>query len=275
MTIRNDNRFFTPMKVIVVTGGKGGIGKTNIAVNLALSLTKMHQEVLLFDADFALANVDLILNMQPKLSVYDVLFGGMTLNHVIQESKYGFLVLPSIRGNFDMSNLSTQSMQGLIHNIADLPTKPNVLVIDTAAGINHAVVSLALSATEILIVVCNEPASIADSYALIKLLNQQYGVKKFRVVTNKTHSDSESSELFAKLTRVTDKFLDVSMYHAGSIFDDRCMEKAVQKREPVVAAYPNAKSSVQINDLAKQVISWPMPHKINSGLSFSNYVDLN
>jgi flagellar biosynthesis protein FlhG len=252
-------RIISPMKVIAVTGGKGGIGKSNVAINLACALSTMQQKVMLLDADFGLANVDLLLGLQPQYSLHDVIYNALPLHEVIVQGPFGVSVIPSCRGISEMADLPLAAIQTLI------------LVIDTAAGIHQSVISLAISASEVLIVLCNDPASIADSYALIKLLNHQFAIRKFRIVTNKVRSIEESQELFAKLTKVTDRFLDVSLYCCGAIPDDRLLEKAVRKNQAVLQAYPSAKSSIEFAQLARTALKWPMPQAIHSGLSFDSY----
>jgi flagellar biosynthesis protein FlhG len=264
-------RIISPMKVIAVTGGKGGIGKSNVAINLACALSTMQQKVMLLDADFGLANVDLLLGLQPQYSLHDVIYNALPLHEVIVQGPFGVSVIPSCRGISEMADLPLAAIQTLIHSIANLADRPNILVIDTAAGIHQSVISLAISASEVLIVLCNDPASIADSYALIKLLNHQFAIRKFRIVTNKVRSIEESQELFAKLTKVTDRFLDVSLYCCGAIPDDRLLEKAVRKNQAVLQAYPSAKSSIEFAQRARTALKWPMPQAIHSGLSFDSY----
>jgi len=256
------------LKVIAVTGGKGGTGKTNVAINLASMLGSYKQNVILLDADFGLANVDMLLGFSPQKTLSDVIAGSASLDEVLVRGPNNIRILPSSRGNSQMANLSLQHISGLIHGMSDLEVPPNILIIDTAAGIQDAVIGLAIAATEILVVVCNDPASIADAYALIKLLHTRYKVNKFRILTNKVASKEESYELFAKLTKVVDKFLTASLDNAGFIPYDKMLEKAVRKQQAVIEAYPHSKSGISFGHLAKSVLNWPLRYEHSGGLSF-------
>ncbi len=230
-----------PVQVIAVTGGKGGVGKTNVSVNLALALADLGRRVMLLDADLGLANVDVLLGLTPKRTLADVIEGRCELRDVLLLGPGGVRIVPAASGTQSMVHLSPMQHAGLIQAFSDISDNLDVLVVDTAAGIGDSVVSFVRAAQEVLLVVCDEPTSITDAYALIKLLNRDHGMTRFRVLANMAHSPQEGRNLFAKLTKVTDRFLDVALQYVGVIPYDESVRKAVQKQRAVYEAFPRSK----------------------------------
>lgn len=253
-------------KVIAITGGKGGIGKTNIATNLSIALAKMQQEVLLLDADMGLSNIDVLLDLKVQRNLQDVLNGDAKLQDIIVEGPHGIKIIPGTSGNLKMAQLNSTELAGLVDSFSTLDKEPNILTIDTAAGMSESVLHLTAASDEIVVVVCNEPTSIADAYALIKVLNLNYKKNKFRIVVNKVASTGEVEEVFAKLTKVTDQFLNVALSLIGSVPKDKMMERAVRRRKAVVSAYPNSASSMAITEIASKIVNWPAKQ-----IDFGNY----
>lgn len=249
-----------PVRVVAVTSGKGGVGKTNISINLAAAWAKMGRKPVILDADLGLANVDVALGLQPKLNLSHVLSGEVTLEEILVEAPGGIRVIPASSGIQKMATLSPAEHAGLIRAFSELTTEMDVLIVDTAAGIDNSVVSFTQASHEVVIVVCDEPASITDAYALIKLLNREHGVRRFRVVANMAHSVNEGVNLFRKLLAVTDKFLDeVVLDHAGSIPYDPFLRKAVQKQQPVVTLFPRSPAAEAFKQLVLKADNWPLP----------------
>ncbi len=257
-----------PIQVIAVTGGKGGVGKTNIAVNLGVSLARLGRRVTLLDADLGLANIDVLLALKPLYNLKDVVSGGCRLEDVLLEGPCGINVVPAASGLQEMVRLGTKEHAGLITAFSEIAHLMDVLLIDTAAGISDEVMSFLCAAQEILVVVCNEPTSITDAYALIKVLNQRYGVDRVRILINMVRSDEDGKQVFSKLQKVTDRFLDVTLLFAGSISYDNHVRRAVQKQRAVVDLYPTSKISEDFLHLAEQVERWPVPTIANGNLEF-------
>lgn len=256
------------VQVIAVTGGKGGVGKTNISVNLSLALAELGRRVVLMDADLGLANADLLLGVKATKTIADVLAGHCELQDIIVEATGGIKVIPAASGTQEMAKLSPQEHAGLINAFADLDERMDVLVIDTAAGISDTVLSFVRASQEILLVVCDEPSSITDAYALIKILNRDYQVNRFRVVANMTRSETEAQSLFKKLVHVTDRFLDVSLQFAGSVPYDDYVRKAIKRQRPIYTEFPGSKSSIAYKKLAKNVVEWPILDQPRGHLEF-------
>ncbi len=258
-----------PVRVIAVASGKGGVGKTNVSVNLATALVQRDHKVMIMDADLGLANVDLMLGLHPQYNLSHVINGERTLEEVIVTAPGGIHVIPASSGVQNMAELSPAEHAGLISAFSELSTDIDVLIVDTAAGISDSVISFSKAAQEVVIVVCDEPASITDAYALIKLLNRDHGIRRFNVLANMAHSPQEGRQLYGKLVKVTDHFLDdVLLDFMGSVPFDEYLRKAVKKQRPVVEAYPRSKAATAFATLAKKVDSWPMPSAAGGYLEF-------
>ncbi len=257
-----------PVRVITVASGKGGVGKTNVTVNLGLSLTAQGKEVLLLDADLGLANVDVMLGLHTNYDLSHVLKGERTLEEVICTGPHGMRIVPASSGLQNMAELSTAEHAGIINAFSELSVTPDVLLIDTAAGISDNVVTFSRAAQEVIVVVCDEPASITDAYALIKLLNREYGIYRFRVLTNRVQSVQDGRALYNKILKVTDRYLDVALDFMGVVPEDEYLRKAVQKQRAVVDAYPRSKSALAFKKLASKADSWPVPASAGGQLEF-------
>lgn len=257
-----------PVQVIAVTGGKGGVGKTNVSINLGVSLAKMGKRVALLDADLGLANVDVLLGLSPKRNLEDVLAGECSLMDVMLTGPGGMRIIPASSGTQRMAQLGAAEHAGLIHAFSEISDQIDVLIIDTAAGISDSVVSFVRAAQEALLVVCDEPSSITDAYALMKLLNRDYDLFRFRVVANMTRKPQEGQQLFNKLRQVTDRFLDVSLQFEGAIPFDEHIRKAVQRQKPVVEFAPRSPAALAYKKLADNVAMWPLPSTPRGHLEF-------
>lgn len=247
-----------PVQVVAVTGGKGGVGKSNVTVNLGVGLAELGRRVVLLDADLGLANLDILLGVSAKENISHVLAGECSLRDILVEGPGGIKIVPAASGTQQLVNMGPREHAGLIHAFSELSQDIDVLLIDTAAGISDMVLSFVSAAQETLFVVTNEPTSITDAYALIKLLNKQTGMYRFNVLANMVRTPQEGRELYAKLTKVTDRFLDVALQYVGSIPFDEYVRKAVQRQKPVLEAYPRAKASLAFKALASKVDSWPL-----------------
>ena len=247
-----------PVKVIAVTSGKGGVGKTNVSVNLSVALSQSGKNVLLMDADLALANVDVLLGLRPKYTLSDVIKGTRTLEEVIIQGPEGLKIIPASSGIQNMAQLSPLEHAGLIRAFSELSHSIDVLIIDTAAGISDGVVTFTKAAQEVIIVVCDEPTSITDAYALIKVLNKDHGVCRFRVISNMVQGVQEGRELFGKIMAVTDKYLDVQLDFMGIVPFDDYLRKAVQKQKAVIEVYPRSKSAMAFKSLSQKADKWPV-----------------
>lgn len=262
------NHSFNAVKVIAVTGGKGGVGKTNVAVNLGLALTQLGRRVVLLDADLGLANVDVLLGLSSRYNLSDMISGKCTLRDVMVETESGMKIVPASSGVQNMTSLQAAEHRTLIDSFSEIGDETDVLIIDTAAGISESVIHFIQAAQEVLAVVCNEPSSITDVYALIKLLNRDCHIDRFRIVTNMTRSHQEAVSLFNNLVTVTDRFIDVNLQHIGEIPYDDVVRKAVRRQKPIMDYAPRSKAAQAFKRLAENVDALPTPNITGGHMEF-------
>src|SRR5690606_12132572 len=185
-----------PVRVVAVTSGKGGVGKTNVAVNLAVSLGLDRRDVMLLDADLSLANVDVLLGLQPQYNLSHVLEGKVGLPDTVLSGPARIRIVPATSGNYAMTDLPVSSQAAIVHAFQGLERHPEWLIVDTASGISPSVARFVQAAQQAVVVICDEPASITDGYALIKVFSRHYGISHFQVVTNRTRDDADGHRLF-------------------------------------------------------------------------------
>jgi flagellar biosynthesis protein FlhG len=257
-----------PVRVIAVTSGKGGVGKSNVTVNLAVTLAQSGEKVMLMDADMGLANIDVLLGLNPGLNLSHVINGECSLEETIIEGPSGIKIVPASSGVAMMSDLTPAQNAGVIRSFSELTEPVDTLLIDTAAGLSDSVVSYTRAAREVIVVVCDEPASITDAYAMVKVLNRDYGVERFHVLANQARGATQGRELYNKLARVSERFLDVALDYLGCIPYDDCLKKAVQKQKSVVEAFPRSQSATAFKQIAKKTLQWPTPKSMEGHLEF-------
>ena len=257
-----------PVKVIAVTSGKGGVGKTNVSVNLSMALSQGGKDVLLLDADLGLANVDVLLGLRPRHTLSDVINGSRALEEIIINGPESLKIIPASSGVKNMADLNSMEHAGIIRAFSELSNSIDVLMIDTAAGISDSVITFTRAAQEVIVVVCDEPTSITDAYALIKVLNKDYGIRRFRVISNMVQSLQEGRELFKKIMTVTDKYLDVQLDFMGMVPYDDFLRKAVQRQKAVIDAYPRSKSALAFKSLSAKADKWPIQGNAGGHVEF-------
>src|SRR5689334_21433700 len=257
-----------PVQVIAVAGGKGGVGKTSIAVNLAMTLAMSGKETMLLDADLGLANVDVLLGLQPTHHLGHLLDGHCGIADVVLEAPHGLKVVPATSGVHRMAELSTAEHAGLIRAFCSYADPVDTLIVDTAAGISESVTMFCAASREVLIVVCDEPASLTDAYALIKVLSREYGVRRFRMVANRVATMQQGKDLCEKLTRVADRFLEVGIEFAAAIPEDEFLQRAIRRQQAVVEAYPGSRSALAFKNLAQAADKWVNTTEIGGHLEF-------
>ncbi len=248
-----------PVRVITVTSGKGGVGKTTVCVNLAMAMRQAGKDVMIMDADLGLANVDVMLGMHPQWNLTHVVSGERSLDEIIVKGPDGIMLVPAASGAQMMVDLTPTQHAAIIRAFSELHQNVDVLLVDTAAGISNSVVSFSKASQEVVVVVSDEPASITDAYALIKLLNRDHGLHRFRILANMVASDEAGKFLFDKIARVTDRYLYVELDYMGHIPMDPLLRKAIQNQRPVVEAYPESAAALGFKEIVGHMERWPVP----------------
>ncbi len=241
------------VRVIAITSGKGGVGKTNIAVNLAYYLSTMKQRALILDADTGLANVDLILGLTPKYNLYHVLQGERSIAETVIQGPGGIMILPASSGILEMADLSRGQKLTLLDELRDLNEGLDFLLIDTAAGIAGNVMFFNAAAKEIIVVVSSEPTSLTDAYALIKVLYQHHAKKRFRLLVNMVKSPAEAKEVYKRLSQATDHFLNLTIEYLGYVLFDEKLSEAVKQQKAMAALYPQSPASKCLKTIAEKI----------------------
>lgn len=241
-------------RVITVTSGKGGVGKSNVSVNLAIQLGKLGKKVIILDADFGLANVEVMLGIRPQYNLADLMFRGKSVKDIISPGPENIGFISGGSGMRELTNLDKAQIQKIVSMMSELDSLADVIIIDTGAGISDSVIDLILASSEILLVATPEPTSITDAYALLKTLcrNPDFDITtaNVKMIANRTQNYQEGRELYVKLNSVVDKFLNMKMDYIGAIPFDQNLTRAVMKQQPVSLAFPKATSSKAIMEIA-------------------------
>ena len=245
-----------PLKIIAVSSGKGGVGKTNVSVNLAISMAKQKKEVMLLDADLGMANVDVLLGLNTEYDLSHVISGERTLEEIIVDGPSNIKIIPASSGINKMANLTPAEQTGLINAFSELGNVVDALIIDTGAGISNTVVNFCKASQDVIVVVHDEPASITDAYAFIKVMSRHHNVSRFHVLANMTHDVHEGRNLFKKLSKATDRFLDVILTFIGAVPYDEKLRKSIQHQRAVVEAFPRSPSALAFKRISRQIDEW-------------------
>jgi flagellar biosynthesis protein FlhG len=242
-------------RVISVTSGKGGVGKSNVVVNLGLALSRRGLKVLLIDADLGLGNLDILLGLKPQVTIKDALTRGLELSQVIMNGPGGLKVLPASSGFPELASLNEYQKIYLLTEMDHYTEAVDVVLIDTGAGISGNVIFFNIGAAERILVVNNQPPAIADAYALIKVLATQHGERTFKLLVNDLDHCREAELVYRTLLRVTERFLGqgLTLDYLGLIPHDAAVPKAVMRQQPVLALYPQAPASQSFGRIAKKL----------------------
>lgn len=246
-------------RVITVTSGKGGVGKSNTAINLAIQFRKMGQRVIILDADFGLANIEIMFGAVPKHNLCDLIYQGKSIQDIITWGPMEVGFISGGSGIAGMSNLSRDYLNYIIQNLKELDEMADIIIVDTGAGIADAVLEFLVASSEILLVTTPEPTSITDSYSLLKALNRhdRYSQEhtQIKVIANKVFGEGEAEALYGKLHAVVDRYLNIPISYLGMIPHDNQLAKAVMQQMPVSLDNPRARSALAYEALAAKLMN--------------------
>ena len=252
-----------------VTSGKGGVGKTNLSVNLALCLAQLNKRVALIDADLGLANVDVLLGLTPQKNLFHLFHEGASLREILFPTPYGFSILPASSGVSEMLTLSTGQKLELLEAVGELEDELDYLIVDTGAGISDNVLYFNQAAQERLVVLTPEPTSLTDAYALIKVLKLTHGVEHFKVCVNMAPDLKTAKDMFIRLHQACDHFLSgVSLDLVGVIPRDTGVRKAVVQQLPFCVSEPQSPAAKAVMQLARSITAWEAPKNLDGNIKF-------
>jgi flagellar biosynthesis protein FlhG len=255
-----------PLRVIAVTSGKGGVGKTNISANLAVLAAKMGKRVLVIDADLGLANVEIVFGLKPRYHMGDLISSSISIEDVMIDAPHGVKILPAGSGVQSLTQLSAEDKLRFIAALEPVQDKFDLVLVDSGAGIGDNVLFFVGAAQEAILVVSPEPTSLVDAYATVKVLSQKAGVRHFGVIINPVIDELPAREIFNKLTQVTSRFLSASVRHLGYVPRDENLHRAIMAQRPLVDAFPHSPASRALNVLADKLFNESAPPVLDGGM---------
>ncbi|MDH4262353.1 MAG: MinD/ParA family protein [Spirochaetia bacterium] len=241
-------------RVITITSGKGGVGKSSVSVNMALSIARSGKKVLLFDADLGLANINVMLGVIPKYNLYHVVKGTKKLNEIIIKTPEGLDLIAGASGYSILANLNINEREKLINEFESLPYY-DLMIIDTGAGVGANVIGFTLPADEIIVVTTPEPTAITDAYGIIKSIVLQSSDKNIKLLVNRVSSSLEAKKVLERVVNISNQFLNVKVDSAGYIFEDEYVSKSIRQQKPFVIEYPKSKASACVQLIAGKIMN--------------------
>ncbi|MFR5265982.1 MinD/ParA family protein [Clostridium sp.] len=269
----NNNYKESKAKIITITSGKGGVGKSNLVINIAIALQQEGKKVLIFDADIGMGNDDILLGIFPKYNIYDLLEKNLNIEEIIVEGPLGVGLLSGGSGINKIEELSQNQRSLFLNKLMSLD-KYDYILMDTGAGISKNVMAFIAACDELIITTTPEPTALTDAYALLKA-SKHYGLKdKASVIVNKCFTENEGDDTFKKFKAASKKFLNVDLNFLGCVLDDKKLEEAVRERIPVLIRYPSTKASRSIYSIGKKILGVSNINKKGVGDFFKKLFDI-
>lgn len=268
--VRKQERPQHAARVITVTSGKGGVGKSSIAVNLAILLKRMGNRVIILDADFGLANIEVMLGVRPQYNLADLMFRGKSLTEIITTGPEEIGFISGGSGIQELTRMTKEQVMYLTQKLVELDSMADIIIVDTGAGIADNVLEFVTACSEVLLVATPEPTSITDAYALLKALNRRAGFSRehttIKMISNRVGSEAEGRNLYEKMSIVVDKFLNIQPEFLGIIPQDDLISKAVMMQKPIVIAYPNSSAADALQVIASKLCNESGP-EVKKGIT--------
>ncbi len=251
---------------IAITSGKGGVGKTSLAVSLSIALARGNASVTLLDADLGLANINVILGIIPKFNLYHVIKGKKKLKDIVIEVPEGIKIIAGAAGFHQLANLNEKQRADFIAELSEI-ANDDYLIVDTGAGVSQNVLSFLTSSDEIIVVTTPEPTAITDAYGIIKSIASQSTDKTIKLVVNRCQSVSEGKRVAQRIINIAGQFLNIKVENLGFVFDDIAVPKSVRSQKPFIVSYPKCKASVCVNIIADKIANREPGVYENGGIS--------
>ena len=244
----------SPARIIAVTSGKGGVGKTNLTVNLAIALSLAGKRVLIIDADLGMANVDVVMGAMSKYNLMHLLQDDVSLVDIVMQGPCGVKFVSGGSGLEQMANLSVQDRSKLMAKLYECEQMADIILVDTGAGLSHNVLDFIVAADEVILLTTPEPTAMTDAYAVLKAYSMYASNKDIKLVVNRIYDEAEARDVVLKLVRTADRFLKLPLKVLGNIYEDRNMMNAVKKQRPLLSAYPDTVSAKCIRAIAESLL---------------------
>lgn len=255
-------------KIISITSGKGGVGKSNFVANVALAISSLGKSVLIFDADLSLGNVDVLYGVRPKYNLNHYLNGEKTFEEILVEGPKNVKIVPASSGVQEMSNLNDNDKNRLLYKLKRMKSQYDVILIDTASGMGNNVMSFLLASPNIMVITTSDPTAITDAYAMIKIVSKENPNSNLKIVVNMVDDEKDAKEVVNKLNTVAQKFLNYPVKFGGYVLNDDKLKKAVKNQRPVYLKYPNASSVRCFKDIARRMVEEKVGKKDKSKWNF-------
>lgn len=259
-------------KVISVTSGKGGVGKTNVTINLAIMLSDLGYRVVILDADFGLANIDILFGIVPKYTLLDVISNKKNILQVLCDGPKNVKFVSGGSGVEELVKLNKNQLEQFVNNISLLDKICDIILIDTGAGLSDKVISFVMASDEVILVTTPEPTSITDAYALTKMISNRDNNKIIKVIVNRAENVREANDILNKLSIVTNKFLSFKIYQLGYILQDDAVIKSVKSQQPFSLSYPKSNATRLIKEIAKKLVDVEEPVNQIENLGVKGFV---
>ncbi len=266
--VKKSQQLVPKAQIFTVTSGKGGVGKSNTVVNLAVQMQKRGKRVIIFDADFGLANVEIMFGAIPRYNLSDLIYRGKALQEIITPGPMDVGFISGGSGITGVNNLTRDQLRFLVQSLSELDSLADIIIIDTGAGISDSVLEFVTASPEVLLVVTPEPSSMTDAYSLLKAMhrNEEFlqSQTKVKVILNRVVSEEEGKSIFGKLSAVVGQFLQAELEYMGTVPQDAALEKAVRQQKPVSILYPEAKSAKSFERIAGRLLGMgevPLPEQ--------------
>jgi flagellar biosynthesis protein FlhG len=240
-------------RIITVTSGKGGVGKSNVVVNLAILLQKFGKKVMIFDADIGMSNDDVLMGFLPKYNIFDIILNNKDIEEVIIEGPYGVKLLPGGSGLSKVGDLDKEDIEKVVYELEKI-NDLDFIIIDTGAGINRSVLGFIACCDELIIVTTPEPTSLTDAYCLLKAVNHFNLKSAAKIIINRVNDDREGTMTYSKFSKAVNAFLKIDIEYLGCIYEDRKLVQAVKSQQPLVTAFPTSEAAKSIENIAKSLI---------------------
>ena len=267
-TSYSDEGGLTPTKTISLTSGKGGVGKSSLVANLALSLGRQGQRVLLLDGDFGMANLDIMFGMRPSSVLMDVMKGVKTLRESLVRVADNVHLIPGGSGVYSLYKMDEFQKREFMDQVGDLDGLFDVMLIDTASGMDENVLFLNVAVQDIVVVVTPEPSSFADAYALVKVLNTERKTSRFFILCNEVRDEDEASRIYQLLSNMSEKFLSISLNYLGYVPNDNYLRMATRSQQLILNLKPSSPSSISLQKLSHKMKHFGMVRSSVGGLQF-------